>query len=98
MGNRGYSGLDLIEEPINAPLPPEAVRGVVELARSAAQPNIILTSAFNATWVGSQSQSFLYPTPLIILHILNYLHIHAASCKYQQSGACELEDTGRVRR
>lgn len=25
--------------------------------------------------------------------MLNYLHIHAASCKYQQSGAFELEDT-----
>lgn len=35
-------------------------------ARLAAQPDIILTSAFNATWVGFHSQSFIYPSPLII--------------------------------
>lgn len=93
MAKRGYSGLHLIEQPNPSPAPLRT--RACGLARLAAQPDIILTSAFKATWVGSHSQSFIYPTPLIILCILNYLHIHAASCKYQQSGTCELEDWER---
>lgn len=58
--------LDMIKEP-NKQIPPSAAYSRERQTCLAVQPNITLTSAFNAIWVGSCSRSFIYPAPLIIV-------------------------------